>query len=86
MKQAGFRRERGCTDQIFTLKNIIEQCVKWNAPLHINFIDLWKAFDSLQHGTLWKVVRVYEIPPKIVTVMGLFYGRFECIVIVNEIP
>ena len=27
-EQAGFRKERGCTDQIFKLPNIIEQCSK----------------------------------------------------------
>ena len=46
-EHAGFRRGRGCIDQIFALRNIIEQCVEWNTPLHINFIGFRKAFDSL---------------------------------------
>ena len=58
---SGFRRERGSTDQIFALKNIIVQCVEWNAPLHINVIDFRKAFDSLHCGTLWKIVRACGI-------------------------
>lgn len=76
-EQAGFRTGRGCTDQIFALKNIIEQCVEWNAPLHINFIDFRKAFDSLHRDTLWKIARTYGIPPKMVSLMGLFYRHFE---------
>ncbi len=43
--QAGFRKGRGCMDQIFALRNIIEQCLEWNAPLYINFMDFRKAFD-----------------------------------------
>ena len=46
-EQAGFRRGRGTTEQLFTLRNIIEQCVEWNAPLYINFADFEKAFDSV---------------------------------------
>ena len=38
-EQAGFRKERGCTDQIFTLRNITEQCTEWQRQLYIHFVD-----------------------------------------------
>ena len=49
-EQAGFRRGRGCIDQIFALRNIIEQSIEWNSPLYLNFIDFKKAFDSIPCG------------------------------------
>ncbi|VDP27536.1 unnamed protein product [Schistosoma curassoni] len=45
-QQARFRRDQSCTDQIATLRIIVEQSVKWNSSLYINFIDYEKAFDS----------------------------------------
>jgi len=51
-EQAGFRRGRSCTDQTFTLRNIIEQGVEFQQPLSINFIDLKKTFDSVQRQSL----------------------------------
>ncbi|CAC5373530.1 unnamed protein product [Mytilus coruscus] len=54
--QAGFRRGRGCIDQIFTLRNIIEQCIEWNTPLFINFIDFKKAFDSIHKKLLGELL------------------------------
>ena len=44
-EQAGFRRQRGCTDQIFTLCSIIGQCTEWQRQLYINFVDFEQAFD-----------------------------------------
>ncbi|VDP48940.1 unnamed protein product, partial [Schistosoma curassoni] len=46
-QQAGFRKDRSCTDRIATLRIIVEQSVEWNSPLYINFIDYEKAFDSV---------------------------------------
>ena len=31
-EQAGFRRNRSCTDQIATLRIIVEQSLEWNSP------------------------------------------------------
>ncbi|VDP86994.1 unnamed protein product [Schistosoma mattheei] len=42
-QQAGFRRDRSCTEQIATLWIIVEQSVEWNSSLHINFIDYEEA-------------------------------------------
>jgi len=46
-EQAGFRRGRSCIEQVFTLRNIIEQSLEHQQDLIINFIDFKKAFDSV---------------------------------------
>ena len=61
-EQAVFRKGRGCIEQIFELRNIIEQCLEWNKPLFINFIDFNKAFYSVHWATLWKILHPYGVP------------------------
>ena len=51
-EQAGFRRGRGCIDQNFAIRNIIEQCIEWKMALYINYIDFKKAFDSVHRETV----------------------------------
>ncbi|VDP57388.1 unnamed protein product, partial [Schistosoma mattheei] len=46
-QQAGFRKDRSCTDQIATLRIIVEQSIEWNSSLYTNFVDYEKAFDSV---------------------------------------
>ena len=57
-EQAGFQREGpGSIDQIFTLRNIIEQCLEWQRQLYINFE---KAFDSIYQHSLWHIFGIIE--------------------------
>ena len=58
-EQAGFRKGKSCTDQLFVIRNIIEQCTEWQYSVHLNFIDFEKAFDSIHRDTLWKVLGLY---------------------------
>ena len=77
-EQAGFRKGRGCTDQIFTLRNIIEQCTEWQRQLYINYVDFEKAFDSIHRESLWRILRAYGIPQEVVLVIKSFYKNFKC--------
>ena len=80
-EQAGFRKEKSCTDQIATLRIIIEQSLEWNSPLYLNFIDFEKAFDSLDRNVIWKLLNHYGVPDKIVKIIKCMYTNFSCKVI-----
>ena len=38
-EQTGFREERNTTEQIFFIRNVIEQTVEWNSNLYTCFIN-----------------------------------------------
>ena len=78
MEQAGFRKGRGTNEHIFTLRNILEQCSEWQRTIYINFIDFEKAFDSVHRDSLWKILRQYGVPQKLVNIIVLFYKDFSC--------
>ena len=80
-EQARYRRGRGTTEQVFILRNIIEQVNEWQATLYLNFVDFEKAFDSVHHESLWLIMKKYGIPEKIVRIVRTFYEDFQCAVI-----
>jgi hypothetical protein len=46
--------------------------------LYINFIDFEKAYDSLDRETLWKLLRHYGIPEKMVNIVKNLYEGMAC--------
>ena len=79
-EQAGFRRGRSWCDQIFVLRNIIEQSVEWRRQLIVNFIDFKKSFDSIHRPSMWKILRSYGLPSKILNIIKLLYdGSTSCV-------
>ena len=71
-EQAGFRKGKGCIHQIFTLRNVTEQCTGWQRKLYINFVDFEKAFDSIHRNSLWKILRHYGTPQEIGSTYKVF--------------
>ena len=79
----GFRKNRSCTDHIATLRIIAEQSLEWNTSLNITFIDFEKASDSVNHSTLWKILRHYGIPEKFIAIIQQSYYNSQLRVIRN---
>lgn len=44
----------------------------------VNFIDYEKAFDSIDRNSLWKIMRHYGIPQKIVNLIEKMYKDTTC--------
>ncbi len=77
-EQAGFRKNRSCTDHIFTLRTIIEESLEWQSSTYLNFIDFEKAFDSIHRDTLWKILQSYGIPEKYLNIIKDMYEGYSC--------
>ena len=64
-EQAGFRAGRSTVDHIFCLRQLIEKEMAFNQPLHLLFVDLEKAYDSVPLKKLWKALEQYNISTSI---------------------
>ena len=82
-KQAGFRKDRSCIDQIATLRIIVEQTIEWSSPLYLLFVDFEKAFNSLDREAMWRILRHYGIPNKIINMLKVQYQGFTCQVLLG---
>ena len=51
---------------IFSVRQIQEKCVEKNPNLYQCFIDLPKAFDTVNRAMLWKVLKKFGCPDKFV--------------------
>ena len=54
-EQCGFRKVRGCINQIFNLRLIIEKCLSCQTPLVVSFINYKQAFSCFDTRALVKV-------------------------------
>ena len=52
----GFRKGRGTKDQIANIRWIIEKAREFQKNIYC-FIDYAKAFDCVDHNTLWKILQ-----------------------------
>nr|VZI44042.1 unnamed protein product [Spirometra erinaceieuropaei] len=60
----GFRRHRGTTDMIFAARQFQEKCQEMRTHLYSTFVDLTKAFDTVNREGLWKIMQKFGCPER----------------------
>lgn len=74
--QAGFRRGRGTLDNIFVLNHIIQRdrMAKESKKIYALFVDLRAAFDNVDRGKLWDILKEDGINMQLI---GRIEGVYE---------
>ena len=78
--QAGFRKGRGIRDQIANIRWIIEKAREFQKNIYFCFIDYAKAFDCVDHNTLWKILKEMGIPDHLTCLLRNLYAGQEATV------
>ena len=72
-EQSGFRPNRFTTDMMFVIRRLQELARKKQVPLYVCFIDLIKAYDSVDRTLLWTVLARFGVPQNMILVIRQFH-------------
>ena len=71
--QNGLRPNRSTSFHILALRRIIEEVKQNKLPAVIMFVDFHKAFNSVHHAKMMKILSAYRIPDELVKAISLLY-------------
>jgi hypothetical protein len=72
--QAAYKKGTGCEDHVFTLSAIIQNQLKYKKNvMYALFIDLTKAFDSINHQKLWSKLYAAGLSSHFISMIQIIY-------------
>ena len=72
-EQCGFRQGRGCMEQVFALWQVCEKYLANGNGVFWAFMDLEKAYDTIDPHGMWQMLRVYGVGGKLLKAVQSFY-------------
>ena len=75
--QAGFRKGRGTRGQMANIQWIIKKAREFQKNIYFCFIDYAKAFDSVDHNKLWKILKEMGVPDHLTCILRNLYAGQE---------
>ena len=83
-EQNGFRSNRGCIDHVLALSLLSEMRLKNKKDTFLCFIDLKKAYDSVDRDLPWKKLELRGIQGSFLGMLKEIYRDVQCQVRVGE--
>ena len=81
--QCGFRKGRGCTDMMFTLRQLMEKSVEHRTKQFTIFVDLRKAYDSVPRTALWRALLKLGVPEEMMKLIRSFHDNMTARVYID---
>ena len=79
-EQCGVRPDRSTTERMFVVRRLQEVGRKAGVSLHICFIDIQKAYDTVDRTLLWQVLTCIGVLPQMIAVIRKFHdGMRGCV-------
>ena len=72
-EQCGFRQRRGCMDQVFAERQVCEKCLANGKDVFCAYMDLEKAYNTIDRHGMWQMLRVYGVGGKLLKAVQSFY-------------
>ena len=76
-EQSGFTPKRSTIDGILALRVLTERRREFRQGLLAAYVDLCKAFDSVNQDALWRILGLRGVPPKLINLMSDLYSGTE---------
>ena len=83
-EQGAFRKERSCTDQLFTVRMLSQKIIEKNKSMIMVCVDLEKAYDNVIRELMWQVMDEYGIRGSLAKAVKSMYVNCEACVNIKE--
>ena len=74
-EQSGFRKNRRGTDNLYIMKEIIEEAKKEGKQYYCAFLDIEKAYDTVDREVLWEILHRMGLEDKVVNIVKSLYNN-----------
>ena len=81
--QCGFRRGRGCSDMIYTVRQLVEKSWEHQSKAFLLFIDLKKAYDSVPREAMWAALGKLGVPEPVIELIRSFHQDMQAQIQLN---
>ena len=73
--QCGFLKQKGCVDENFVVNLSLQTLREHGKSAYCIFVDLVKAYDTVNREMLWLVLSRYGVPNAIIIVLKKLYNN-----------
>ena len=79
-EQCGFRNGRGCTYQVFVIRELSVRFESKGKDMYVAYMDLEEVYDRIDRNAMWRVLEMYGINDNLLRAIKSFYnGSDACV-------